>query len=199
ICHVIDKFLLREQKLIYHMTDINNLASILREGIKPRSQLTGFSDIADPEILEKRKRLNLNEKVPFHFFANNPFDGGVVKANPAMIFVLLGILRTHSKAKNWEIIPRHPLANEAISLMTYEEGMEAIDWEAMNERDYSNANSKSVCMAECLAPGVVDATHIYTIFVKTDACEARVAQMVKQYKLGLYVNKRPNMFPRVIT
>ncbi|MEZ8743273.1 DarT ssDNA thymidine ADP-ribosyltransferase family protein [Vibrio atlanticus] len=190
---------IREQKLIYHITDIMNLDSILSEGIKPRCELAGFSDVADPEILEKRKRLNLDEKVPFHFFANNPFDGGVVKANPTKAFVILGILRAHSKSQNWEVIPRHPLANELISLMTYDEGMEAIDWGAMNTRDYSDANSKSVCMAECLAPGIVNADHIYTIFVKTDDCEARVTKMVRQYKLSLYVNKRPNMFPRVMT
>jgi hypothetical protein len=188
---------IREQKLIYHMTDIMNLDSILSEGLKPRCQLAGFSDIADPDILDKRKQFNLDQKVPFHFFANNPFDGGVVKANPMKTFVILGILRTHSKAQKWEVIPRHPLANEAISLMTYDEGMEAIDWDAMNERDYNDANSKSVCMAECLAPGIVDASHIHSIFVKTDACEVIVRQLIAKYNLGTYINKRPNMFPKV--
>ncbi|MGR3979423.1 DarT ssDNA thymidine ADP-ribosyltransferase family protein [Pseudoalteromonas sp. 1181_04] len=188
---------IRNQKLIYHMTDIINLDSILSEGIKPRCQLEGFSDVADSEILEKRKRFKLDEKVPFHFFVNNPFDGGVVHANPMKTFVLLGILRTHSKEQNWEVIPRHPLANETISLMSYDEGMEAIDWVEMNKRDYSDANSKSVCMAECLAPGVVDASHINSIFVKTDACEERVSWMVRKRELDIYVNKRPNMFPRV--
>ncbi|MCZ4337876.1 DarT ssDNA thymidine ADP-ribosyltransferase family protein [Shewanella colwelliana] len=190
---------IKQQKLIYHMTDMRNLDSILCEGIKPRSQLTGFSDVADHEILAKRKRFRLDEKVPFHFFVNNPFDGGVVKAHPTKTFVILGISRAHSQAQNWEVIPRHPLANEAISLMTYDEGMEAIDWVAMNKRDYSDANSKSVCMAECLAPGIVDASHIHSIFVKTDACEERVTQMVNRFKLGAYVNKRPKMFPRATT
>ncbi len=188
---------IKEQKLIYHMTDKMNLESILSEGIKPRCQLSRFSDVADLEILEKRKRLKLDEKVPFHFFANNPFDGGVVKANPTMTFVILSVLRTHPKVENWQVIPRHPLASEDISLMTYDEGMEAIDWDAMNERNYSDANSKSVCMAECLAPGIVDANHIHSIFVKTDTCEAKVAQLVNKYQLGIFVNKRPNMFPRV--
>lgn len=188
---------IKEQKLIYHITDLINLDSILSEGIKPRYELTRFSDVADPEILEKRKRFKLDEKVPFHFFANNPFDGGVVKANPTTNFVIIGVLRSYSKAQNWKIIPRHPLANGTITLMSYDEGLENIDWTVMNERDYNDANCKSVCMAECLAPGVVSANHIYTIYVKTDACEMKVNQMVSKYKLGIHVNKRPNMFPRV--
>ena len=52
-------------------------------------------------------------------------------------------------------------------------------------------------MAECLAPGVVSAKNIYTIFVKTGKCEAKVNKMVNKYKLDAFVNNRPNMFPKI--
>ncbi len=187
---------IKDQKLVYHMTDIKNLDSILKEGIKPRSELICFSDVGEPEILEKRKLLGLDQKVPFHFFTNNPFDGGVAKANPGVSFVILSVLRAHAQTHNWNVIPRHPLASEAISLLSYDDGMNAIDWAVMNSRNYSNRNCKSVCMAECLAPGVVSVDHIFSIYVKTDACEAQANQIVRKYNLSIYINKRVHMFPR---
>ena len=54
-------------KLIYHMTSIDNLPSILKFGLLPRKYLLQnhniqFTDVADPEILSKRERY----KKPFH-------------------------------------------------------------------------------------------------------------------------------------
>ena len=141
--------------------------------------------------------MGLDRRVPFHFFTNNPFDGGIAKANPGVSFVILSVLRAHAKTHSWNVIPRHPLASEAISLLSYDDGMNAIDWTVMNSRNYSDRNCKSVCMAECLAPGVVSVDHIFSIYVKTDACEAKANQIVKKYNLNIYVNKRVHMFPRI--
>lgn len=48
-------------QLIYHMTSIDNLSSILKFGLLSRNHLLQnsniqFTDIADPEILSKRER-----------------------------------------------------------------------------------------------------------------------------------------------
>lgn len=96
-------------KLLYHLTDIKNLESILANGLKPRSELAGFTDVADPEILENRKKLKLEDQVPFHFFGRNPFDGGVQVANPDKNFVLITVTRALAGNNNWKVIPRHPL------------------------------------------------------------------------------------------
>lgn len=73
-------------KLIYHITSIDNLPSILKFGLLSRKCLLQnrdihFTDIADPEILNKRERYKeaLSQYVLFHFFAKNPFDGAVCK------------------------------------------------------------------------------------------------------------------------
>lgn len=61
-------------KLIYHMTSIDNLPSILKFGLLPRKYLLQnhniqFTDVADPEILSKRERYKkaLSQYVLFHF------------------------------------------------------------------------------------------------------------------------------------
>ena len=73
-------------QLIYHMTSIDNLSSILKFGLLSRNHFLQnsniqFTDIADPEILSKRERYKkaLSQYVLFHFFAKNPFDGAVCR------------------------------------------------------------------------------------------------------------------------
>lgn len=55
------------QKLLYHFTNIKNLDSIFANGILPRSEIENFADVADHEILDSRKKLKLENYVPFHF------------------------------------------------------------------------------------------------------------------------------------
>jgi hypothetical protein len=73
---------IREQKLLYHLTSIENLSSIFHNGLRPRAQLDTFADVADAQILSKRKTLGLERYVPFHWFAANPFDGSVHAVGP---------------------------------------------------------------------------------------------------------------------
>ena len=187
---------IKEQKLLYHLTDINNLPSILEHGLLPRSSLTEFEDIADSEIIESRKNLNLDDYVPFHFFARNPFDGRVQKDHPDKTFVLLTVRRTRVKRLNWAIILQHPLANEHIELLDYNKGMDVIDWQAMNRRDYHDEYSKNVCMAECLSPNRVLAKRFFMIFVERNADKEAVLDKLEKAKLddivGVVINA--NMF-----
>ena len=64
---------IKKQSLIYHLTSLENVPSILDQGLLPRSELTRFTDVADGDILSSREGLNLQNYVPFHFFARNPF------------------------------------------------------------------------------------------------------------------------------
>jgi hypothetical protein len=185
---------IKTQSLLYHLTDITNLEAIFTGGLKPRSELQGFSDVADSEILDGRKVLELEKKVPFHFFAKNPFDGRVQLDHPNKDFVLITVHRSYAKANNWSIIPRHPLADEDIELLGYDAGMDKIDWSKMNDRDYHDHDSKSVCMAECLSPVTVEAVRFYSIFTKTEETHKRVLELKTQFKLGMYVNLQGMMF-----
>ena len=65
---------IKEQKLLYHLTSIENLSSIFQNGLRSRAHLDAFADVADTEILRKRQALELERYVPFHWFAANPFD-----------------------------------------------------------------------------------------------------------------------------
>jgi hypothetical protein len=167
---------IRLKKLLCHLTSLSNLQSILANGLLPRSKLDNFVDVADPAIIEDRKQLRLERHVPFHFFARNPFDGRVQLDHPAKQFALIAVQRSVAQQNGWKIIPRHPLAGGEIELLDYASGMKAINWELMNERDYSDQQCKCVCMAECLAPGPVPVDLFHTIYVKDDKAKAKVLQ-----------------------
>ena len=187
---------IRAKKLIYHLTSLRNMASILGSGLLPRSRLDGFVDVADPEIIESRKGLHLERHVPFHFFAKNPFDGRVQRDHPKKRFALLAVHRHVARTRGWKIIPRHPLAGGEIELLDYDDGIEAIDWDVMNKRDYSDQYCKCVCMAECLAPGSVNVDLFHAIYVKDDEAQEQVKELINGRYRALHVDVMPAMFSK---
>lgn len=75
----------KEGKLLYHLTELKNLESIIDSGLVPRKILrentVTFGDVADPEIIRKREVLGLDEYIPFHFHPYSAFDVAVKKTH----------------------------------------------------------------------------------------------------------------------
>lgn len=185
---------IKDQFFVYHLTSVENLDGIFTEGLKPRASLISFTDVADSDILTKRKALDLDRYVPFHWFAANPFDGCVQLSRPNSKFVLISVYRSFAKQNHWKIIPRHPLANDAIELLDYHRGFEAIDWDLMNTRDYQVAECKSVCMAECLSPSVVLPQDFSRIYVPNDEIEQLCAAKMRGAQLKIPISVNAGMF-----
>ena len=89
----------------------------------------------------------------------------IVQSNhPELDYILLAVRRTVARDNDFKILPTHPVyfehyyrqiypqcfCGEKIIPLNYDDGIQEIDWEAMNTRDYSNKYIKNVCMAECL-------------------------------------------------
>jgi hypothetical protein len=185
---------IKEQKLIYHLTAIENLFSILDRGLLPRAQLKGFADVADMEILQGRQKLGLEHCVPFHFFARNPFDGRVKQGHPNIKFALIAVKRSAARQLSWSVIPRHPLAGGGgIQLMNYDDGFNAINWEKMGQRNYADPECKSICMAECLSPGPVKPDLFSNIFVHNEEIRSKIHRLVVAKGLATYVNVNTSM------
>jgi len=185
---------IKNQKLLYHLTSIDNIGSILKKGLKPRAELKRFNDVADAEIIEQRRNLSLEHFVPFHWFCRNPFDGRVQEDRPDEKFVLITVSRKLAAKQNWKIIPHHPLKATKIQLLDYDEGFDVIDWAAMNERNYHDPHCKSVCMSECLSPETVAQSDFFSIFVDSDHSAAYVEKqnILHGSTVDIQVNK--NMF-----
>lgn len=129
-------------KLLYHLTELKNLESIIRFGLVPRKVLQEntviFEDIANPEIIVKRERLGLDEYIPFHFHPYTAFDLAVKKqhANDEMMYICIS--RELARRNNFKILPKHPLSLENCQLYDYEEGFKRIDWDTMAKEFVEN-------------------------------------------------------------
>ncbi|HFQ5336107.1 TPA: DarT ssDNA thymidine ADP-ribosyltransferase family protein [Vibrio vulnificus] len=182
-------------KLLYHFTALDNIPSILSEGLLPRDEIKDFVDVADKEILTGREKHSLMSMVPFHFFPNNPFDGKVCQLNPGRKFVFITVRRLLASNNNWSISPKHPLSGEC-TLLSYEEGMAKTNWELMNKKDFKSPESKNICMAECLSPNVLKPSDIHAIYVSNDEDQQTVNKLVRELGLRIFVETKNFMFPK---
>lgn len=186
--------LIKQQKLLYHLTSLRNVGSILDGGLKPRADLHTFHDVADANILVGRRKYQLQTCVPFHWFANNPFAGRVQKDSPSELFVLITVRREHAERNNWKILPQHPLTGPDASPYDYREGFDKIDWTLMQKRNYHESDCKSACMAECLSPAAVSSSKFYIVFVPDVAVFNAVNDEAVSRGLRLNLHINPRMF-----
>ncbi len=187
-------------KWIYHLSSIDNLSSILSSGLLSRRGLIGqkhhFQDIADREILQGREAYGLDAFVPFHFFSGNPFDGRVQKTRSTEKFFYICINRTLAQHRGYKILPAHPLARTKPTIYDYQEGFSLIDWEKMNSRDYSDSETKLICMAECLSPISVPRADFDKLIFRTDEDERNAQKIAKSLGVTIPTWVNENFFIR---
>ncbi len=192
----------KDKAFVYHLTHVENLASIAEHGLLPRRELTTnglpFADVADPQILSGRGDHGLDARVPFHFMPLSPFDGAVVAKAQDKRFVLLAVYRKVARDQGWVVVPRHPLAAGAVpEICAWDEGVHKIEWEQMDRfsRPYdTDHHCKMVCMAEALSPGAVNLDSVAALYAPTqpvlDLARARLQAWPR-----LKLNLNPAMFP----
>lgn len=174
---------IKDGKLLYHLTKLTNLDSILEHGLVSRKLVKDndvhFHDIADQEIISKRTELGLDDYTPFHFHPYSSFDVAVKSTNADEEFVYICITRELAKYNKFKILPKHPLTNEEYRLYDYEEGFNAIDWDTMHTPGTEDRFTKNVKMAECLTNLVVPAKLFHCIYVKDEVTKAVVKEKLK--------------------
>lgn len=117
------------------------------------SESVRFCDVADQAIIEFRESENITSYIPFHFYAPTPFAHAVLKTHRNVAFAYLAVNRTYARQHGFQIIPMHPLSSamrQQLQVLSFDEGMSAIRWDVMDERDYNDSVSKCICMAECV-------------------------------------------------
>lgn len=178
---------IKDGKLIYHLTALNNFESIVNNGLLPRNAIEPNIDVADNEILKGRDKHNLLDYIPFHFFINTPFDGAVKKKYKDTDFIYICIKREIAKNNNFKIIPCHPLSSRLSNykniLFDYDEGFNLIEWNIIdgNNRDYNNQDIKNACMAECLYYGGISIISVSSITVKNNKSYNKIDEILLKY------------------
>lgn len=191
---------IREGKLIYHLTHINNLESIIQCGLLSRNDVQNrcslFSDVADPNIIKKRGR-GLGAYIPFHFHPRTAFDYAVVYNHGRENLIYLCVTREYARANEFKVLPKHPLTTQIkdSTLMDYDNGIASIDWEKM-EREYSDNNIiKQVRMAECLTDKSIPFRDLRCIFYLTPDQKDKIESILRKRGISYsspYINDGTN-------
>lgn len=162
---------IKNGRLLYHLTHIDNLESILNNGLLSRNdanQLGSFLDVANQDIIRNRHHHELDDYVLFHFHPYSAFDVAVKETYGKENFVYITITRELARENNFKIVPRHPLNGE-FELFDYEEGFQLIDWETMETQmkdftdDDEKAQAKQIKMAECISEEPISASDFFRI------------------------------------
>ena len=186
---------IRNRKLLYHQTKLDNLESIVTNGLLSRAFLRennmAFQDVANAQILEGRHGLNLENYVPFHFHWKTTFDFVVRRDHPNDKFIYLCMQREKAKELEAKILPAHPLCHLDVQLYSYDEGIEAIEWDVMekdlkdvieSEEEYNRW--KQIRMAECLIKNKVDINDILKIYTKSEEDADTVKSILTGHNRG---------------
>lgn len=197
---------IKDGKLLYHLTTLDVLESIIENGLLSRGELNtrqlAFIDTANHEILLGRNRLGLSNYVPFHFHIHTNYDT-YVKDHHDKKFIYLCIHRDYARLNNFSILPIHPTSTEQPQIYKYDEGINLIDWNTMelNKTDdfpdgVTERYRTQVRMAECLSPTSIPICDFQSIIVKDEDDARIVRQLFTQYGIisPPYINVRPNYF-----
>ena len=159
----------KSQKLLYHLTKIENLPSIIENGLIPRRSIKEkniqFTDVADSEIIDKRTKLGLDAYTPFHFHPYSSFDVAVKHKFNSKRLIYICIERDFARDKKFKILPQHPLSIVDCKLYNYDEGFSLINWKVLCEAGSSHSNAKEIKMAECLTDSIILAEYFKCIYV----------------------------------
>jgi hypothetical protein len=162
---------IQNMKLLFHLTKLSNLDSIIKIGLASRKLLFEhrvlFSDVADPKIMDKRRELGLDGYVPFHFHPYSSFDAAVKYGNQDEPLIYICIEREFARENRFLILPRHPLNLNEVELLDYDEGIKAIDWDTMETSSTSSEYARQVRMAECLTEEIIPLSRFQSIAVRS--------------------------------
>ncbi len=187
---------IHDGRLLYHLTKLSNLDSIIEHGLISRRVLndkrTEYDDIADPQIVSKRMKVELDRYIPFHFHPYSSFDVAVKNTYNSDVFIYLCISREFAREHNFLIIPKHPLNLHDVNLLNYDEGFQSIDWNHMEKSSSESAEARLVRMAECLSDKPIPLNCFQSIAVEDDAKKRIIEGKLQKCKGRIpYVNIQP--------
>lgn len=191
----------RDKKLLYHLTKVDNMKTIIDYGLLPRRYLLGhdiiFEDVADSEIINKREELDLDKYTPFHFHPYSAFDVAVKNKYSEEKFAYICIKRAMAEFNNFKVLVKHPLSQRDCVLYDYVDGIAKIDWDTMEKAGATDEYSLNVKMAECLTEKRIPAELFQCIYVPDEETKLYIEKLF--WEKGIteqppYVSIQPKWF-----
>jgi O-acetyl-ADP-ribose deacetylase (regulator of RNase III) len=195
-----------EIKSLYYITHIENLPSILSQGILSHRYVEDhnieYKAIYDAEIVSNRKTKTTPDGRSLWEFANvyfqprNPMLFRVVHERDLKEIAVLGI-QPRVLETSGAYITNGNAANNATEFFDYGSGMEAVSeiWDTIRSEWWNSVDgSKRKIMAECLVPGAIPADLIHSVYVANHDVAERARTLLCRPELPII--PEPNMFFR---
>ena len=171
-------------KLLYHLTKLENLESIIENGLLPRNEVIKrgikFGDIANADIISKRTELGLYLYTPFHFHPYSAFDVAVKHTYQGQDMIYLCLDRELAIQNHFKILPMHPLSADECILYKYDEGFQKIDWDTLVEKNRVDEYAKHVKMAECLTENTIPINWFKCIYVPSENIKEKTLCILRE-------------------
>lgn len=191
----------REKKLLYHLTKVSNMETIIRYGMLPRRYLLEhgmlFEDVADPQIINKREELGLDKYTPFHFHPYSAFDVAVKSKYATEKFVYVCIKRALAEFNDFKVLIKHPLSQQDCVLYDYKTGVNNIDWDTMESVGATDEYARNVKMAECLTDKCIPAELFQCVYVPDIETKQYIEKLFQDKGITEqppYVSEQPKWF-----
>jgi len=198
-------------KSLYYITHIENLPSILEQGILSHQQVEeqklSFTPIYDSDIVNMRQGKatpnhdSLWEYTNLYFQPRNPMMYRVVHEKNKRDIAILGVKPSILNKKD-VLITDGNAANASTQFFSYSEGLEVIkaQWKVIqNDWWKSHDGSKRKIMAECLIRERVKPELIHSIFVTDDTTRERVESIIGPVRIPVIPESHMFFQPRSST
>jgi hypothetical protein len=193
-------------KGLYYITHVNNLPSIVKNGILAHRRILEsaipFTPIYDTGIISNREKKQTPGGKTLWDFANmyfqprNPMLYRVLHEKDKADIVVVAVQPAVLSAPG-ALVTTGNAASSDSEILSSEAGQERVfeNWNVITSEWWNSMDgSKRKIMAECLVPDRVPAEYIHSVYVATQA----VAENVRQMKLAreIPIVPEPNMFFR---
>lgn len=196
-----------EEKLLYHITDINNLESILQHGGLLAVNVVNqkgveYENIAHNNIQDRRSikivplppHGNLHDYVPFYFASKSPmlyaiYKGqveGYDKGQDQIIYLITRTDIIHNAVLDYVFTDGHAVMGFTDYFKNLED-LDKIDWEVMDTRFWfdteEDPDRKRRRQAEFLVHNVVPINALLGFAVKNEDMKQKVEEVINKYNI----------------
>jgi hypothetical protein len=166
----------------YHMTHIDNISSILKNGLLAHGNGFQKRDISDHAVNDRRSKLErvywkpVHSYVPFYF---NPKNAMLYRRKEMQEDIVILVFSKNLINEQGAIFTDGNASSDATRFFNKLEDLKQLNWNCLNDRSWYNHNDgRRVRMAEVLVPNCVGVEKLEKIVCCSHKTYARLKQIV---------------------
>ena len=178
-------FTKREIKAFYHMTHIDNISSIMKNGLLAHGNRFQKQDISDHSVNDRRSKLDtvyrkpVHSYVPFYF---NPKNAMLYKRKEIQEDIVILVFSKNLISEQGAVFTDGNASSNVTRFFNKLEDLKWLNWNCLNDRSWNNyRDGRRVRMAEVLVPNCVGVEKLDKIVCCSYKTYARLKKVVPRH------------------